>query len=183
MNRPATPTATPARASIGTISRAPPPTAPRPPGFKPSGRRTPRRRCASRPGWSASATRLVVAEAHAAPASQSPRQAHWHAAARALSMTFFASQGARNWPFLDVHRFADCATARMKSVWRHRKAGAFSISTTLATSATCEVVHVGQDGQPQLAAHFIEDLQARLQPTRALAGARRAVGLWSNEPL
>src|SRR5574343_26995 len=33
MNRPATPTATPARASTGTISRAPPLTAPRPPGF------------------------------------------------------------------------------------------------------------------------------------------------------
>src|SRR5690606_10573160 len=33
MNRPATPAATPARASTGTMSRAPPLTAPRPPGF------------------------------------------------------------------------------------------------------------------------------------------------------
>ncbi|MCY1385095.1 hypothetical protein D9M69_734350 [compost metagenome] len=33
MNRPATPAATPARASTGTISRAPPLAPPRPPGF------------------------------------------------------------------------------------------------------------------------------------------------------
>jgi hypothetical protein len=44
----------------------------------------------------------------------------------------------------------DCATARMKSVCRHRKAGVCSTSTT---SATCRiwllVVHVGQHGQLQ----------------------------------
>ena len=92
-------------------------------------------------------------------------------------MTFFMSQGARNWPFLMFTGLPDCATARMKSVWRHRKAGVCSTSTTLATSALGGVVHVGQDGQLQLAAHFIEDLQARLQAHAALAGARRAVGL------
>ena len=31
----------------------------------------------------------------------------------------------------------DCATARMKSVWRHRKAGVCSTSTTEATCAIC----------------------------------------------
>ncbi len=35
------------------------------------------------------------------------------AAERALSMTFFMSQGAKNWPFLMFTGLPDCATARM----------------------------------------------------------------------
>src|SRR5689334_860459 len=60
------------------------------------------------------------------------------AAARALSITFFMSCGARNWPFLMLTGLPLCATARMKSVWRHRKAGVCSTSTTLATCAICD---------------------------------------------
>ncbi|MCY1550965.1 hypothetical protein D9M68_872600 [compost metagenome] len=56
-----------------------------------------------------------------------------------MSITFVMSQGARNWPFLMFTGLPLCATARMKSVWRHRKAGVCNTSTTLATSATCDV--------------------------------------------
>ncbi len=57
------------------------------------------------------------------------------AASRALSMTFFMSCGARNWPFLILTGLPLCAQARMKSVCRHRKAGVCSTSTTAATGA------------------------------------------------
>src|SRR5580765_6726876 len=60
------------------------------------------------------------------------------AAARALSTTFFMSWGARNWPFLTFTGLPLCATARMKSVWRHRKAGVCSTSTTRATCSICD---------------------------------------------
>ena len=60
------------------------------------------------------------------------------AAARALSITFFMSWGLRNWPFLMFTGLPDCATARMKSVCRHRKAGVCSTSTTDATWAICD---------------------------------------------
>ena len=45
------------------------------------------------------------------------------AAARALSITFFMSCGARNWPFLMLTGLPERPQAWMKSVWRHRKAG------------------------------------------------------------
>src|SRR5690606_11502566 len=54
---------------------------------------------------------------------------------RALSITFFMSCGARNWPFLMFTGRPLCATARMKSVWRHRKAGVCSTSQTAAAGA------------------------------------------------
>ncbi|MNU82071.1 hypothetical protein D3C71_717490 [compost metagenome] len=38
-------------------------------------------------------------------------------------------------------------------------------------------MHVGQDGQLQLAAHFIKDLEASVDADAALAGAGGAVGL------
>jgi hypothetical protein len=50
-----------------------------------------------------------------------------------LSITFFMSCGARNWPFLMFTGLPLWAQARMKSVWRHRKAGVCSTSTTAAT--------------------------------------------------
>ncbi|MFM2187077.1 MAG: hypothetical protein RIR43_1649, partial [Pseudomonadota bacterium] len=69
------------------------------------------------------------------------------AAARAFSMTFFMSWGARNWPFLMFTGLPLCATVRMKSVCRHRKAGVCSTSTTAATSGTsssvCTSVRIG----------------------------------------
>ena len=74
------------------------------------------------------------------------------AAARALSITFFMSCGARNWPFLMLTGLPLCATARMKSVWRHRKAGVCSTSTTAATAAiSASRVHVGQHRHAELA--------------------------------
>ena len=62
------------------------------------------------------------------------------AAARALSITFTMSPGARNWPFLMFTGRPDCAQARMKSVWRQRKAGVWSTSTEAATSGTSSAV-------------------------------------------
>jgi len=62
------------------------------------------------------------------------------AASRALSITFFMSPGARNWPFLMFTGLPLTAQARMKSVWRHRNAGVCSTSTTSATSGTSSSV-------------------------------------------
>ena len=61
-------------------------------------------------------------------------------ASRALSATFFMSPGARNWPFLMFTGLPLAATAWMKSVWRHRKAGVCSTSTTEATSGISSIV-------------------------------------------
>jgi hypothetical protein len=54
--------------------------------------------------------------------------------ALALAATCFISQGDRNWPFLMLTGLPALATFWMKSVWRHRKAGVCSTSTTAATS-------------------------------------------------
>ena len=92
------------------------------------------------------------------------------AAARALSITFFMSCGARNWPFLMFTGRPLCATARMKSVCRHRKAGVCSTSTTAATAAIsaslCTSVSIGT---PQLALDLGQDLQAALHARAAEA--------------
>jgi hypothetical protein len=46
------------------------------------------------------------------------------------------SPGAMNWPFLMFTGLPEAAQAWMKSVWRQRKAGVCSTSTTAATAAT-----------------------------------------------
>src|SRR5438105_24531 len=56
-------------------------------------------------------------------------------ASRALATTLAMSSGARNWPFLIFTGLPADATARMKSVCRHRNAGVCNTSTTAATSA------------------------------------------------
>jgi hypothetical protein len=95
-----------------------------------------------------------------------------------LSITFFMSCGARNWPFLMFTGLPDCAAAWMKSVWRHRNAGVCSTSTTLAASVMSSVgVHVGQHGQAEFALHLGQDLEALVAARAAEAGARGAVGL------
>ena len=117
---------TPARASTGTMSRAPPLTAPRPPGF-----------CTE---WVTSNTtgapvahlgqaghvghEVVVAKAH--PRSQARKRSSDRPASFAASAGLvddvFMSQGARNCPF-DVDRFARLGHGADEVVWRHRKAG------------------------------------------------------------
>ena len=57
-------------------------------------------------------------------------------AALAFLTTCSMSSGARNWPFLMLTGLPALATAWMKSVCRHRKAGVCSTSTTAATSGT-----------------------------------------------
>src|SRR5438105_126620 len=68
-------------------------------------------------------------------------------ASRALSTTFFMSEGARNCPFLMLTGLPAEATAWMKSVWRQRKAGVCSTSTIAATvdtsSSVCTSVSTG----------------------------------------
>ncbi len=54
---------------------------------------------------------------------------------RAFSTTLRISQGDRNCPFLMLTGLPWAAAFRMKLVWRHRKAGVCSTSTTAATSA------------------------------------------------
>jgi hypothetical protein len=70
-----------------------------------------------------------------------------------LSTTFFMSCGDEELALLDVDRPAGRAPPRwMKSVWRHRKAGVCSTSTTAATSGDLGlVVHVGEHGHAELA--------------------------------
>ena len=104
---------------------------------------------------------VVVAEARAALAGHEVvlGRPFSRAAARALSITFFMSCGARNWPFLMFTGLPDCATARMKSVWRHRNAGVCSTSTTSATRGDLGLgVHVGQHRHAELALHLGQDL-------------------------
>src|SRR3546814_7743495 len=55
--------------------------------------------------------------------------------ALALSTTGFISHGDRNCPFLMLTGLPAAHTLVMKSVWRTRKAGVCSTSTTLATSS------------------------------------------------
>src|SRR3954453_8799600 len=62
--------------------------------------------------------------------------ADW-AAPRALSTTLIMSCGAMNCAFLMFTGFPLAATAWMKSVWRARKAGVWSTSTTSATGPVC----------------------------------------------
>ena len=65
----------------------------------------------------------------------------------AFSTTGFMSHGERNWPFLMLTGLPAEQTLRMKSVWRTRKAGVCSTSTTAATSSigvySCTSVSTG----------------------------------------
>jgi len=73
----------------------------------------------------------------------------------ALSTTFFISPGERNWPFLMFTGRPAEAAAWMKSVWRQRKAGVCSTSTTAADRFHLFLgMHVGQHGDAYLALHF-----------------------------
>jgi hypothetical protein len=96
---------------------------------------------------------------------------------RALSTTFFMSPGARNWPFLMLTGLPQEATAWMKSVCRHRKAGVCSTSTTAATWGTSASVHVGEDRHADALTHLGEDLEALLHAHAAEGLAGAAVGL------
>jgi hypothetical protein len=64
-----------------------------------------------------------------------------------LSITFFMSPGARNWPFLMFTGLPLTAHARMKSVWRQRNAGVCRTSTTATagpiSSSSCTSVSTG----------------------------------------
>ena len=77
----------------------------------------------------------------------------------------------------------DCATARMKSVWRHRKAGVCSTSTTLATSATweasCTSVRMGSCSWRRTSSRIFRPAS---RPTPRLLEPEERLAL-SNEPL
>jgi hypothetical protein len=82
-----------------------------------------------------------------------------------LSITFFMSPGARNWPFLMLTGLPERAQALMKSVWRHRKAGVCSTSTTCWPLPDLFLgVDVGQHRHADLLAHGGQDLQALFRP-------------------
>ena len=90
--------------------------------------------------------------------------------------TCFMSQGARNWPFLTLIARPVSAAARSRSVWRQRKAGIWSTSTTSATGAHCSaLVHVGQHRQPGRLLDLGQDLEA-LAPGRRRARWSRWCG-------
>ena len=70
------------------------------------------------------------------------------------------------------------ATAWMKSVWRHRKAGVCNTSTTLGDLGHLLLgVDVGEDRHAQRLANVGQDLQALLHAGTAKRLARAAVGL------
>ena len=95
-----------------------------------------------------------------------------------LAATFFMSQGARNWPFLMLTGLPVAPAASSRSVWRHRKAGICSTSTTSATGAHCSVSCTSvSTGRPVRLAHFGEDRQPGLEPDAARAADRGAVRL------
>ena len=71
----------------------------------------------------------------------------------------------------------DCATARMKSVCRLRKAGVCSTSTTRPPRHLVLAVHVGQHRHLQLALDLGQDLQALVH-----AGAAERRCRWSGWP-
>src|SRR4029453_6122658 len=131
------PNATAARASAGTYWRSPPDRSPAPPGSctewgasKPPGK--PRARMIARPRMST--TRLWYPK----EAPRSVRRIERFPTERILSTTFFMSPGATNWPFLTFTGLPVFATARMRSVWRQRKAGICSTSSTSAAGATSD---------------------------------------------
>ena len=72
------------------------------------------------------------------------------------------SRGDEELALLDVDRLAlRRDAARMKSVWRHRKAGVCSTSTTCGDSSSGVVlVHVGEHRHAELAFHLGQDLEA-----------------------
>ena len=97
---------------------------------------------------------------------------------RALSTTFFISQGERNCPFLMLTGLPWLAVLTMKLVCRHRKAGVCRTSTTAATSAQRRVfVHIGEHRHTHSAPHVLEDLQACVDARSAIARARGSVRL------
>ncbi len=57
---------------------------------------------------------------------------------RTLATAWVASSGAKNWPFLIFTGRPVRPAASSMSVWRHRKAGTCSRSTTRATASACE---------------------------------------------
>ncbi len=71
-----------------------------------------------------------------------------------------------------------CATARMKSVWRHKKAGVCSTSTDAEPRGDFfHGVHIGQYGHAEFAAHLGQNVQPLIHPEAAQAVAGGAVGL------
>src|SRR5262249_3914442 len=131
------PNATAARASAGTYWRSPPDRSPAPPGSctewvasKTTGK--PKARMMARPRMST--TRLWYPK----EAPRSVRRIARLPTERTLSTMFFMSPGATNWPFLTFTGLPVFAAARMRSVWRHRKAGICSTSSTSAAGATSD---------------------------------------------
>ena len=100
----------------------------------------------------------VVAEGDAALGDQHVRIA---GARRPSPPRCFMSQGARNWPFLTLTGLPVAAAASSRSVWRQRKAGICSTSTTSATAAHCSGSCTSvTTGQPDALADLGEDRQA-----------------------
>ena len=95
-----------------------------------------------------------------------------------LAMTFFMSQGARNWPFLMLMARPVAAAASSRSVWRDRKAGICSTSTASATGAHCASewtsVRVGRPVTALISAK-IGRASARPMPRAAVAEVRFAL--------
>ena len=106
---------------------------------------------------------VVVAEGHAALAHQDVVAPCWPISPSRRRSS--CRPGARNWPFLMFTGLPVAATAQMKSVWRHRKAGVCSTSTTSAAAGDLfHLVHVGQDRDSDLPLDFIQDLKTFFYP-------------------
>ena len=177
MNTPATPTATAARASTGTNSRCPPEALPLPARQLHRMRRIEHHRAAGAAHHRQRAhvgDQVVVAEGEAALADHDVLVA---GGARLVHHVLHFP-GRQELALLDVDRLAGAATAWMKLVCRHRKAGVCSTSTTAATSAngvsSCTSVSTGT---PNFLRTPSSTASPASMPGTAKARRRGAVGL------
>jgi hypothetical protein len=95
-----------------------------------------------------------------------------------LSTTFCISQGLKNWPFLDVDRFALRASREDEIGLSAQKRGRLQHIDHLGHLRERRVlVDVGEHGDTDLLAHARERQEALLEPGSAKALARGAIGL------
>ena len=103
---------------------------------------------------------------------RAPSGAHWGCRSPViLATTFFMSHGARNCPFLIFTTRPVFAAAISRSVWRHRKAGICSTSTTGGECrALLALMHIGHHRQPEARADLGKDRQRASKPMPRLPG-------------
>ena len=95
-----------------------------------------------------------------------------------LAITFFMSQGARNWPFFTLTTLPVCAAATSRSVWRAQEGRDLQDVDRLRDGgALVALMHVGQNRQAEFLADIGEDRQRLFQSRCRAPCSAGAVGL------